>query len=119
LTSSREAVAIVQDINHPNVRFQFDTFHLETVDGHLPELFQRHAPWIGHVQFADYPARGQPGTGTIDFDVVLEALRAAGYRGFIGLEFVPQDAGLAALAWVPEDMRRRGAANSQRKERPS
>jgi hydroxypyruvate isomerase len=101
------------------VRFQFDTFHLETVDGHLPELFQRHAPWIGYVQFGDYPARRQPGTGTIDFDVVLDALRAAGYRGFIGLEFVPRDAGLAALAWVPEDMRRRGAANSQRKERPS
>ncbi|HSB90011.1 MAG TPA: TIM barrel protein [Anaerolineales bacterium] len=112
LTSSREALEIVQQVGHPNVRFQFDTYHLFMVEGGLPELFARCAPWVGHIQFGDHPARCQPGTGTIDFSTVLEAIGASGYRGYIGLEFVPRDAGLAALAWVPESMRQRAASRN-------
>jgi hydroxypyruvate isomerase len=108
LTSWDQAVGIVKEVNHPNVRSQFDTYHLRMVNGSLEDLFRQSTAWIGHVQFGDYPGRGQPGTGTIDFASLLDTARASGYRGYIGLEFVPRDAGLAALAWVPQAMRRRG-----------
>lgn len=121
LTSSPLAVDIVQTVAHPRVRFQFDTYHLQRMEGNLAETIRRQAAWIGHVQFGDYPDRGQPGTGTIDFDTLLHTLQSVGYEGYVGLEFAPRDQGLQALAWVPEGMRARGdaarGASSQDREK--
>jgi hydroxypyruvate isomerase len=75
------------------------------MEGGLLETIREHGAWIGHVQFADHPGRGRPGSGQIDFQAILEALRAAGYTGFIGLEYIPREPGLQTLAWVPSDMR--------------
>jgi len=62
LTSSQEAVEIVRQVDHPSVRFQFDTYHLQALEGGLPEAIRKYGPWIGHVQFADHPGRGRPGS---------------------------------------------------------
>ena len=112
LTSSQEAVEIVRQVDHPSLRFQFDTYHLQALEGGLPEAIRKYGPWIGHVQFADHPGRGRPGSGSIDFDAILEALGAAGYSGFIGLEYIPRDPGLQSLAWVPQEMRARQHAGA-------
>lgn len=74
---------------HGNVALLLDTYHL-TVMGTDPALaVRRFGPLIGHVQFADAPGRGRPGTGTIDFDAVLGALRDTDFSGYIGLEYDP------------------------------
>jgi len=118
LTSSAEALAIVRQVNHPNVRFQMDTYHLQRLEGRLLETLRANAEWIGHLQFADDPGRHEPGTGVIEFEPLVSAAESAGYRGYIGLEFVPQAAGAAALAWVPEERRAplRGQVNILTKE---
>ncbi|HET7009694.1 MAG TPA: TIM barrel protein [Anaerolineales bacterium] len=115
LTSAKEAVEIVRQIDHPHLRFQFDTYHLYMTSGHLTKTFRGLAPWVGHVQFGDYPQRCQPGMGDIDFPDILQAIHASGYRGFIGLEYVPRDEGLQALAWVPPEMRVGAERASQEK----
>jgi hydroxypyruvate isomerase len=46
---------------------------------------------IGHVQFADYPGRHEPGTGTLDWSTILQELDSAGYDDWIGLEYKPTD----------------------------
>ncbi len=35
LTSSTEALEIVKELNHPNVRFQFDTYHIQMMESNL------------------------------------------------------------------------------------
>ena len=106
LTSADEALAIVREVNHPLVRFQLDTYHV-TVLGEDPlRLLREQAPWIGHIQFADVPGRHEPGTGKIDFAALLAAAEQAGYRGYIGLEYIPQAAGARALEWILPDRRR-------------
>jgi hydroxypyruvate isomerase len=102
-----EAAGVVREVDHPNLRLQLDTYHLRMLGKDLPQAFQQNAPWVGHIQFGDFPKRCQPGTGSIDFPAVLQSIKAAGYRGYIGLEFVPKDKGLQALAWVPDEMRAR------------
>jgi hydroxypyruvate isomerase len=69
------------------------------------ETLRSNLEWIGHLQFADEPGRHEPGTGSIDFAALVEAAEVGGYRGSIGLEYVPQAAGAQALAWVPEERR--------------
>jgi hydroxypyruvate isomerase len=78
----------------------YDTFHLSNNGDDLVAVAQTHAAKIGHVQIADAPGRGQPGTGTIDFPGVLDALDAAGYDGFIACEYAPTVPTVASLDWI-------------------
>jgi hydroxypyruvate isomerase len=65
-----------------------DVYHL-AASGHDPAAFiEEHHAVIRHVQLADYPGRGRPGSGGIRFDRVLEALEHTGYRGKVGLEYL-------------------------------
>ena len=55
---------------------------------------------IGHVQYADSPGRGAPGTGTIDLWALIDRLDAVGYDGRVGLEFVPRGPTEESLAFL-------------------
>jgi hydroxypyruvate isomerase len=105
LTSSREAVEVVRQVDHPNVRFQFDTYHLHRLEGELESTLRLNIGWIGHIQFADAPGRHEPGTGSIDFAGLTAAIADVGYRGYIGLEYTPQAGGVETLDWVPDGQR--------------
>jgi hydroxypyruvate isomerase len=99
LTSSKEAIELVRSFNHPRIRFQFDTYHLQLMEGHLIETLHEAQDVLGHIQFADYPGRHEPGTGEIDFKKLAAAADKIGYQGAIGLEYVPLQEGEDALAW--------------------
>ena len=57
-----------------------------------------HADRIAHVQIADAPGRNEPGTGDLPLDAQLAALEAAGYGGWVGLEYKPVHHRTASLA---------------------
>jgi hydroxypyruvate isomerase len=82
-----------------NIAFLFDTFHLASNGEDLPAVVATAAPFIGHVQLADAPGRGEPGTGTIDFGAVFDALSAAGYNGLVALEYASTTPE-TALGWL-------------------
>ncbi|NKZ05999.1 hydroxypyruvate isomerase family protein [Actinomadura latina] len=83
-----------------NVRFLFDTFHLAVNGDDLERAAREHAADIGHVQLADAPGRGRPGTGGIDFDRVFAVLDEIGYGGRISLEYVPRGPSPEEFAWT-------------------
>jgi hydroxypyruvate isomerase len=62
-------------------------------------------PRVAHVQIADHPGRHEPGTGGLDLDRHLERLAAAGYDGWIGLEYKPSGASADSFGWLPRDRR--------------
>lgn len=105
LSSSREGFQIVEAVDHPNVRFQYDFYHIQLQEGNLINTFTEHIAQIGHFQVADPPGRHEPGTGEINFPQVLAALAATGYDGYVGLEYSPQAQGNAALDWLPSAAR--------------
>ena len=100
LTSSHEAIEIVKQINHPHIRYQLDTYHVQMTGGNLVQIITQNSDWIGHIQIADYPGRHEPGTGQIDFVQLTATIEAAGYHDYIGLEYKPQAAGAGALQWA-------------------
>jgi hydroxypyruvate isomerase len=86
-----DAELIRAEVGEDNVRLLFDTFHLAGNGVDLLATLKQHAGQIGHVQIADFPGRGAPGTGDIDFAAVFATLASIGYTGYIGAEFVPGD----------------------------
>lgn len=105
LTSSREGLMIIKEVNHPLVKFQFDTYHLQLQEGNLTQTMIENIDLIGHIQFGDVPGRSQPGTGELNFANLAVAAEKAGYQGYIGLEYNPVSSSEDALAWVPPERR--------------
>lgn len=64
-----------------------DVYHVACAGDDPVEAIARHGKRIGHVQVSDWPGRGAPGTGTLDFGAILAALAASGYDGALGLEY--------------------------------
>lgn len=100
-----EQVVRVLDAAGPGVALLFDTFHLASNGEDLVAAIERYGDRIGHVQLADAPGRGEPGTGSVDFPAVLAALSAAGYSGVLAAEYRPTAGTVDGLGWV-DTMRR-------------
>ena len=64
-----------------------------------------YADLVAHVQIADCPGRGEPGTGDLDIDGLLGDLAARGYAGWVGLEYKPTSDTEASLDWLPKARR--------------
>lgn len=110
LVSAPAAVAVVDKVNAAtglgNTRFLMDLYHLAMNGEDLPRVIAAHADRTGHVQIADSPGRGAPGTGTLPLEELLDQLAAAGYAGWVGLEYKPGDRPSArAFDWLPASAR--------------
>src|SRR5258708_4038408 len=91
LNGSQPALPMVRSVNSPKVKLLWDFYHMQLEDGDLIEKFTAGADQVAHVQIGDGPGRHQPGTGEVNHANLLRAVRAAGYRDAIGLEFMPLD----------------------------
>jgi hydroxypyruvate isomerase len=68
-----------------------DLYHLARMGEDVADVLSRHRESILHVQVADVPGRGAPGTGCLDFEPLLKQLAGQEYGGWVGLEYVPSD----------------------------
>ncbi|MEH6567030.1 MAG: TIM barrel protein [Halopseudomonas sp.] len=98
LAGSAELAATLARIEHPNLSAQLDFYHMAQMGEALPESIQRLAGRIGHVQFADQPGRGMPGSGQMDYSAALAALAATGYNGWLAAEYRTSSAN--DFAWM-------------------
>jgi hydroxypyruvate isomerase len=80
---------------------QFDLYHMARQGLDIPAGIRLLAGRIGHVQFADCPGRGEPGSGQLDFAPLLQALQASGYAVWLGAEYKPSQATEQTLGWLP------------------
>jgi len=91
LNGSQPGLPMIRAVNSPRVKLLWDFYHMQLEDGDLIEKFNAGADQVAHVQIGDVPGRHQPGTGEVNHANLIKAVRAAGYRGKIGLEFLPLD----------------------------
>ncbi len=111
LRTAANAVAVVDDVRATgasNVGFLLDLYHLAANGDDLDAAITAFADRTAHVQIADAPGRGEPGSGGLDLQRHLGALAERGYAGWVGLEYKPTTATTPeSFGWLPRE--RRGA----------
>jgi len=108
LRTADDAVSVVDAVRaagHENVGFLCDLFHLANNGDDIDAAIARHADATSHVQIADHPGRGEPGSGELDLDRDLGDLAQRGYAGWVGLEYKPTTDTETSLEWLPVERR--------------
>uniref|UniRef100_A0A8C2MNB5 Putative hydroxypyruvate isomerase n=1 Tax=Cricetulus griseus TaxID=10029 RepID=A0A8C2MNB5_CRIGR len=109
LDTPQQAAAILQKVGRPNLQLQMDIFHWQIMGGNLTANIREFLPIVGHVQVAQVPDRGEPGSsGELDFSYLFQLLEDEGYQGFVGCEYRPRGDTVEGLSWLRSYWDRRG-----------
>jgi hydroxypyruvate isomerase len=115
LRTAAQAIHVVDAVRSTgasNVGFLCDLYHLAVNGDDVAAVIDSHSADIAHVQIADAPGRGEPGSGELPLADWLADLQARGYAGWVGLEYKPTAGDTpASLAWLPPA--RRGAVTGR------
>jgi hydroxypyruvate isomerase len=110
LLTATDVIAVIDRVQRgsgvDNLRLLCDLYHLAANGDDIDAAIAAYAGRVGHVQIADHPGRHEPGTGGLDLAGYLSTLAAAGYRGYVGLEYKPSGETKASLDWLPPARRR-------------
>jgi hydroxypyruvate isomerase len=98
LVSTSKGLDLVEAVNSPNLRLLYDLYHSTVMEEDMATVLSGRMHLVHHIQIADMPGRGEPGTGEIDWPSLLASLKALGYQGGLGLEYRPSMPALASLA---------------------
>jgi hydroxypyruvate isomerase len=113
LPDTAAALEFIDRLERDNAKLLFDTFQAQRMEGNLTATIREHAGRFGHVQIADSPDRGEPGSGELAFPYLFAELEAAGYDGWVGLEYRPRGTTEESLAWLPREARSGSARPDQ------
>lgn len=102
LNHVEHAADIIGKVGRPNVKIQFDFYHVQIVGGDLLHRLEQYLPLVGHLQCAAVPSRHEPDEGEVNYPAVFEAVDGLGYRGWIGAEYRPRGTTEAGLGWGRE-----------------
>jgi hydroxypyruvate isomerase len=100
LNTSAQAFDVMHYAALPNLRFQYDIYHMQIMEGDLAPTIERNLDRIGHMQLADTPGRHEPGTGEINHDFLFGHIDRIGYTGWIGCEYRPAGRTEDGLGWM-------------------
>lgn len=89
LVTTREGVDIVRETGSPNVKLLYDIYHQQISEGNIIDTITANIGLIGHFHVGDVPGRHEPGTGELNYRNIFKKIAALGYKGYVGMEFVP------------------------------
>ncbi len=101
--NGQQMLEVIKQINHPQLYLQYDIYHMHKMNQDMIAFIQHYADKIGHIQFADNPGRGQPGTGGIDFKKIFKCILDSGYSGWVGAEYKPTGETNQSFSWFSSD----------------
>ncbi len=89
LSRSPEALPLIEEVGADNLGLQCDLYHTVMMGDDPAAILRQCWPAIRHIQFADAPGRGEPGTGRIDFAPLFNLIEELGYAGWVSAEYRP------------------------------
>ena len=100
LNHVEHAADIIAKAGKPNIRMQFDFYHVQIVGGDIVRRMAKFMPVIGHLQCAAVPMRHEPDEGEVNYSYVFGEVDRLGYSGWVGAEYRPRFGTEAGLGWA-------------------
>jgi hydroxypyruvate isomerase len=100
LKGTAQALSLMDEVGSDNLYLQYDAYHMQRMEGELASTISKQLKRIAHIQVADNPGRGEPGTGEINHEFLFAHLDKIGYAGWIGCEYKPATTTGAGLGWL-------------------
>lgn len=85
VTTTDELIQLVDEINHPNCKLMFDSFHANIEEQNMAAAIKKMGSRLVHVQLSEND-RGILGRGHVDFKSILTALDQIGYSRMVSVE---------------------------------
>ena len=104
LKRSAHALAILNEVDHPNLFLLYDVYHMQIMEGNLTQTITENIDRISHFQVADVPGRHEPGTGEIRYDYLFRQLDTLGFQGWIGCQYNPLLSTEDGLEWLAPNL---------------
>ena len=105
LRTAADVVAVLDAVGMPNIGLLADLYHLAVNGDDVAAAIAAYTDRIAHVQIADAPGRGEPGSGELPLDDWLAAIAAGGYAGYVAAEYKPTVTSVNSFGWLPADVR--------------
>jgi hydroxypyruvate isomerase len=82
-------IELCQTVSSVRFGLLYDIYHMQIMDGDVTRSLTEHRPWIRHIHTAGVPGRGPLGRDQeLNYGAIIRALHGAGYRGYVGHEFM-------------------------------
>ena len=85
LTCAADTARFVSEVNHPNCRMMYDTFHANIEEKSTRDAIATATPYLAHVHISEND-RSTPGRGHVQWRETFDALHQAGYDGWMVVE---------------------------------
>ena len=85
LNCAADAVQFVSDIDHPNIKLMYDTFHAHIEEKDVAGAIRTCADQLVHVHISEND-RSTPGEGAVNWDATFATLKEIGYDGWMVVE---------------------------------
>jgi D-psicose/D-tagatose/L-ribulose 3-epimerase len=85
LTCAADTVRFIKEVNHPNCRMMYDTFHANIEEKGIADAIRTAAPHTVHVHISEND-RSTPGQGHVAWQETFDTLRDVRYDGWMVVE---------------------------------
>lgn len=85
LNTHADSARFAKEVDHPNCRMMYDTFHSNIEEKSIPDAIRSCADMLCHVHISEND-RSTPGTGHVRWEENFDTLHEVGYDGWMMIE---------------------------------
>ncbi|MGH7959724.1 MAG: hydroxypyruvate isomerase family protein [Opitutaceae bacterium] len=93
-------VALVKQVGSERFKLLYDIYHMQIMEGDVIRTLKDNAAYIGHYHTAGNPGRNEfelQDQQELYYPPIMRAIKATGFKGFVGQEFLPKRDPLTSL----------------------
>ena len=93
-------VELVKRLSSERFKLLYDIYHMQIMEGDVIRTITENAAYIGHYHTAGNPGRNEfepQDQQELNYPPIMRAIKATGFKGFVGQEFLPKRDPLTSL----------------------